>query len=204
MIEVRDYDLSDHKLLEYDENSVLVWIPENTFIVLGASNNPETSVIEENVIVDNIIVYKRKSGGQAVVLTPKVIVISKLFVNSENLQPKTVFKEVNSIIISVLENMGVENLSQEGISDIAISGKKILGSSIYRNKDKLLYHAVINHSEPVSTFERYLKHPQKEPDYRKGRRHGEFVTSLQKEGYILSSNEIIAKTINVLIESITL
>jgi lipoate-protein ligase A len=204
MIEVRDYDLSDHKLLECEENSVLVWIPENTFIVLGASNNPETSVIEENVIVDNIIVYKRKSGGQAVVLTPKVIVISKLFVNSENLQPKTVFKEVNSIIISVLENMGVENLSQEGISDIAISGKKILGSSIYRNKDKLLYHAVINHSEPVSTFERYLKHPQKEPDYRKGRRHGEFVTSLQKEGYILSSNEIIAKTINVLIESITL
>jgi lipoate-protein ligase A len=204
MKEVRNYDLPDHKLLESEENTVLVWIPEKTCIVLGASNNPETSLIAENVIADNIIVYKRNSGGQAVVLTPNVIAISKLFVNSGKLQPKTVFKEVNSQIISVLENLDVKNLSHEGISDIAISGKKILGSSIYRFKEKLLYHAVLNFAEPTSTFERYLKHPLKEPDYRKGRSHSDFVTSLQKEGYCLSANEIIAKATNVLVESITL
>jgi lipoate-protein ligase A len=178
MIEVRDYNLPDSKLLEKNENDVLIWIPDKTIIVLGASDKPETALIIENVITDDIMVCKRKSGGHTVVLSPNVIVISKLFVNSEKLQPKSVFKEVNSRIINALENLGVKNLSHEGISDIAISGKKILGSSIYRNKDKLLYHAVLNHSETASTIERYLRHPQKEPDYRKGRRHGEFVTSL--------------------------
>ena len=188
MKEVRNYDLPDHKLLESEENTVLVWIPEKTCIVLGASNNPETSLIAENVIADNIIVYKRNSGGQAVVLTPNVIAISKLFVNSGKLQPKTVFKEVNSQIISVLENLDVKDLSHEGISDIAISGKKILGSSIYRFKEKLLYHAVLNFAEPTSTFERYLKHPLKEPDYRKGRRHGDFVTSIIENSIYLQIN----------------
>jgi len=47
----------------------------------------------------------------------------------------------------------------------------------------LLYHAVLNLGEPASTFERYLKHPSKEPDYRKGRSHSDFVTSLKEKGY---------------------
>lgn len=202
MIEVRNYDLPDYKLLDSNKNELLVWIPDNTYIVLGASNKPETSLISENVILDKIRVFKRLSGGHAVVLTPRTIVISKLYVNAEKLQPKTVFNEVNFKLISVIESLGVKGLEATGISDIAISGKKILGSSIYRFKNKLLYHAVLNHSEPVTTFERYLKHPQKEPDYRKGRRHGEFVTSIHKEGYILSMNEITEIATKVLSDSI--
>ena len=73
-----------------------------------------------------------------------------------------------------------------GISDITMAGKKILGSSIYRSKEALLYHAVLNLGEPASTFERYLKHPTKEPDYRQGRSHSEFVTSLKEIGYTKS------------------
>lgn len=78
-----------------------------------------------------------------------------------------------------------------GISDNTISGKKILGSAIYRNKDKLLYHAVLNLSEPASTFEKYLKQPVKEPDYRNGRKYIDFVTSLKDNGYTGSYEVII-------------
>jgi lipoate-protein ligase A len=63
-----------------------------------------------------------------------------------------------------LKGAGVKNLAMRGISDIAIDGKKILGSSIYRSKDALLYHAVLNFGEPASTFEKHLKYPSKEPD----------------------------------------
>jgi len=77
-----------------------------------------------------------------------------------------------------------------GISDIAISGKKILGSAIYRSKDALLYHAVLNLGEPATTFERYLRHPSKEPDYRLGRSHSEFVTSLKEKGYNQSYHQL--------------
>jgi len=54
----------------------------------------------------------------------------------------------------------------------------------------LLYHAVLNLGEPASTFERYLKHPSKEPDYRKGRSHSDFVTSLKEKGYANSAHHM--------------
>ncbi len=182
-IAVEAYNLPDIRLLEKQTNQFLVWIPDKTYIVLGASNQPNEALYAEKVIQDKITVLKRPSGGQTVVLTPNNLIISAVFFDKELLHPKEVFNNINLLIISVLEQSGINNLSLKGISDIAISGKKILGSSIYRNKNALLYHAVLNLSESVSTFEKYLKYPSKEPDYRLGRSHSEFVTSLREKGF---------------------
>jgi lipoate---protein ligase len=190
MLEIAKYCLPDIKLLEENSKRFLLWIPDKNYIVLGASNQAEESLFIENVKKDNIIVLKRPSGGQAVMLTPNNLIISVVFDNNKTLQPKDVFLKVNIQILSVLEETGLKNLSFMGISDIAISGKKILGSSIYRNKDKLLYQAVLNIGEPALTFERYLKHPVKEPDYRNKRKHIDFITSLKDNGYSSSNMEL--------------
>jgi lipoate-protein ligase A len=182
-IAVEAYNLPDIHLLEKQTNQFLVWIPDKTYIVLGASNQLNEVLYAEKVIQDKITVLKRPSGGQTVVLTPNNLIISAVFFDKELLHPKEVFNNINMLIINVLEQSGINNLSLKGISDIAISGKKILGSSIYRSKNALLYHAVLNLSESVSTFEKYLKHPSKEPDYRLGRSHSEFVTSLSEKGF---------------------
>ena len=79
----------------------------------------------------------------------------------------------------------------KGISDIAIKDKKILGSAIYRSKDKIFYQAVLNVSENPQLFDKYLKHPKKEPDYRNGRLHSDFVTSFHAEGYVIDAISII-------------
>ena len=50
---------------------------------------------------------------------------------------------------------------------------------------------MLNISEDAEVFEHYLKHPVKEPDYRKGRSHKDFVTSLKAEGYTINTEEII-------------
>jgi lipoate---protein ligase len=183
MLEIKDYCLPDLKLLEENDQCFLIWIPDKTYIVLGASNKPEDSLFTENIIKDNITVMKRFSGGQSVMLTPNNLIISVVFPNTKPLESKNIFNNINSLIISALKEAGINNLSLMGISDIAISGKKILGSAIYKNKEKLLYHAVLNIGEPALTFEKYLKHPVKEPDYRNGRKHIDFVTSLKENGY---------------------
>jgi lipoate---protein ligase len=190
MIEIKKYDLPDFVIYESTKNTFRIWQPEETYIVLGTSNKPEESLNEENILNDHIQVYKRPSGGQSVVLTPKTLVIAVLKIETEIKAPKLFFQEINSIIISALEEFGVKNLFHKGISDIAIGEKKILGSSMYRNKEKNFYHAVLNISESTDLFERYLKHPVKEPDYRKGRTHKDFVTSLKNEGCNLNIDEI--------------
>jgi lipoate---protein ligase len=190
MLQVAEYCLPDIKLFEENDERFLIWIPDKTYIVLGASNHPEESLLVENIRQDNITVLKRPSGGQAVVLTPNNLIISVVFTGKKLLQPKDIFRRINLLIISALEKERINGLSLMGISDITISGKKILGSAIYRSTDKLLYHAVLNLGETVSTFEKYLKHPVKEPDYRNGRKHADFVSSLKEKGYTGSYKNI--------------
>jgi lipoate-protein ligase A len=190
MFDTSKYYLPDIDLLKKKSNQFMIWIPDKVYIVLGASNNPKDTLNIENVTNDNITVLKRPSGGQAVILTPNNIIIAAVFFDQNIIHPKDVFQHINKLIISAIEKSGIHNLSMMGISDIAISGKKILGSAIYRSKDALLYHAVLNLGEPATTFERYLKHPSKEPDYRQGRSHSDFVTSLKEKGYTKSGHHL--------------
>jgi lipoate-protein ligase A len=104
--------------------------------------------------------------------------------------PRLYFNAYNEKIIRALRGLGIKNLSANGISDICIGNQKILGSSIYRNKDRVFYHGVLNRAESVDVIERYLKHPLREPGYRDGRRHKDFVTSLSQQGYRFTGEEI--------------
>ena len=192
MIEIQKYDLPDFDIMHDAETSTahFLWQPGDVYVVLGNSNKPEENLNEKEISEDNVQVYKRPSGGETVVLTPKTLVISAKITLDTFSDPKYYFRYFNKKIIDGLENLGVKNLSYRGISDIALKSKKILGSSIYRKRKALFYHAVLNVSEPVETIERYIKYPTKEPDYRKGRSHKEFVTSLYNEGYSFSLDQI--------------
>jgi lipoate-protein ligase A len=185
MIEANTYNLPDYKILHSEQETVFhIWQPDNTYIVLGRSNRDlSQSVHTEQAQNDHVEIYKRPSGGEAVVLSPDMLVISVKLPLENTLKTHQYFRYINHAIIRALKRAGIKNLKEKGISDIAIGPKKILGSSIYRKSDAIFYHAVLNISEPVSTISRYLKHPSREPDYRNGRDHDEFVTSLSKEGY---------------------
>ena len=44
---------------------------------------------------------------------------------------------------------------------------------------------------PIWWIEKYLKHPSKEPDYRQGRKHSEFVTSLHESGFYINALDLL-------------
>jgi len=193
MIEAQKYDLPDITILHdfNDQVKSFFWIPDKVYVILGVSNNCEDSLNQNNILSDTIPVFKRPSGGEAVVLSPKTLVISAVAKYENLTSPKEFFKLYNNKIIIGLNSFGIEHLYSKGISDISIKDKKILGSSIYRTKDKIFYQAVLNVNENPNLFERYLKHPKKEPDYRKGRTHNDFVTSICAEGYNIEPDTII-------------
>ncbi len=193
MIEVKKYDLPDSRLIdiEAEGNDWIFWPPDRTYLVLGQSNKAEQSFYADRVIADRIPVYKRPSGGESVILTPKTLVISVRLIAQQLENPQVSFRKINNVIIEGLAGLGVQNLAYRGISDICIGEKKILGSSIYRKKNLVFYQAVLNISEDIEMIGKYLRHPSREPSYRMGRDHLEFVTSIHERGFPLSHNEII-------------
>lgn len=178
------YNLPDEKILEsLEEIDSLVWQPDQRYLVLGRSNEAIKSLKVETVDQDQVVVLKRPSGGEAVLLSQNMLVIALKIPLSTVPKAHDVFVIANDIIKQTLTKMGVQNITSRGISDICIGEQKILGSAIFKKPTVVFYHAVLNISEDVNLIDRYLKHPTKEPKYRLGRNHLAFVSSLHKEGY---------------------
>lgn len=192
MIDVLKYNLPDINILDENQPDLKfnVWQPDKIYLILGQSNTIGESLNNEQVEKDEVAVYKRPSGGQTVILTANTLVISTTITAIKFVNPDIYFKTINNLIISILQNAGIKNLLLKGISDIAIGEKKIMGSAIYRNHQKVFYHSVLNVAEKTDLMEKYIKHPVKEPDYRLGRPHANFVTSIRAEGYNFDVNEI--------------
>ena len=186
-----DYNLPDIELLNSDDVfGYKIFKPAKTYVVLGRSNAVESSTYMELLSDNNIEVIKRPSGGEAVLISPKTVIIAIKFPIVKGKKPTHYFYTANNSITECLEYFGVEGINSNGISDLSIGNKKILGSAIYKHKDSMFYHAVLNLSEDKNIIGKYLKHPSKEPDYRKGRPHFDFITSVNAEGYNISFYDI--------------
>src|SRR5512133_2094325 len=125
---VSSYNLTDSAIFSGTGDGLLVWQPDDTYVVLGQSNTAEMSLIAENVTADNIKVTKRPTGGEAVVLTPRMAVITVAREFTGMTGSKEFFREVNTMITEALEDLGVRSLGAKGISDITVGNRKILGS----------------------------------------------------------------------------
>jgi len=192
-VEIQEYNLPDIEIFQKPRSGYdfIIWQPDKIYLILGQSNKMEESLFLEKVESDGISVLRRPSGGEAVILTPITLVISAVIVDAEIKKPHQYFKTFNDIIINGLLQAGIENVVPKGISDLAIEDKKISGSSIYHKKDKLFFQSVLNVAESTEKIIKYIKHPKREPDYRKGRKHDEFITSLIKHYPKLSANYLI-------------
>ncbi len=192
MIEIKKYDLPDAQMWAGGDGDsrFSVWLPAFLCIVLGQGSKSREALCCERVQQEQIPVYRRPSGGEAVILSPNMLVVSILKKNEPLRSPAIYFSRYNSKIISVLAGLGVGDLCAQGVSDICIGNRKLVGSAIYRTKDRLFYHAVLNVSEPGDTFSKYLMHPNREPAYRSKRPHPEFVTSLKDRGYDIAVEDI--------------
>ncbi|MEJ5304101.1 MAG: hypothetical protein HPY80_12320 [Bacteroidales bacterium] len=190
-MEVQEYNLPDKKLLDTPiVPAAMLWQPDEVYIVLGRSNQAESSVYPERLEADGVTLLKRPSGGETVVLTPRMLVIACTWPLGVDSSSSVIFRMSNQIVMDVLRQQGVNEVNQKGISDISLGETKIAGSAMHRARDRWFYHAVLNVAEPTGTIAWYLKHPRREPDYRKGRPHTLFVTNLWEAGYHLNLSDL--------------
>lgn len=180
-----------NKIDQGKEYEYAVYEAERTVVVLGRSRRVDEDVLVENCLHDDIPILRRAGGGGTVVLGRGIIILSVAGATHVPFSLREHMNAVNMAIVQVLLDAHVKDLRISGISDIAIGNRKIVGSSLYRKRDTVLYQGSLLHSPDMSIFDRYLKHPKIEPDYRCGRSHREFLTSLFQEGYLIEMGDLI-------------
>ncbi len=178
------YDAQALDRFEREGPFVWLWEAEQIECVLGAGT-PQTDVDLALCCATDVPVYRRKGGGGAVVLSPGCLIITACYDGSRKAFATQWVMPIAEAIVRALQSLGVKEACVRGLGDVALGDRKILGSSLYANRKVALYQGSLLVNPDLELIPQYLPHPSREPDYRRGRSHLDFVTSLARAGFDL-------------------
>ncbi|QEH36293.1 putative lipoate-protein ligase A [Aquisphaera giovannonii] len=75
-----------------------------------------------------------------------------------------------------------------GSGDLTVDGRKVAGSAQRRLRSWFLVHASILYQFDLGRIDRYLKVPLRQPAYREGRSHADFLSNLDRPRRILEAS----------------
>ncbi len=179
---MKTYDFDDdliRKVKTTQHPQYKIYRPENVLIVLGRGSDPEIELNLDACKRDDIPIYQRAGGGCSVVLDAGNVIVSVVLPVGGFLNSSKYFDKLSQWLIGKLDDLGFVGIYQDGVSDLVLDGMKIGGSSMKRTKEYLYYSTTLLIEPDITLMERYLKYPPREPEYRKGRSHSDFVGKLQ-------------------------
>jgi len=150
-----------------------------TAVVVGRGSRPALELRQEACHADGMKILRRRGGGCAVVLDPGNVIVSTA-VTAPGLRIADHFETLSNWLIAGLARAGVADVVQRDISDLCIGDYKVAGACMYRARNLVFYSASVLVDPDITLMERYLHHPPREPEYRRGRPHAQFVTSLRE------------------------
>lgn len=157
------------------ENWMILNMGSPKAVVMGLSSSADDWVKQDKLSKDGIPLIQRFSGGGTVFVDEDTIFASWI-INRKDLDvepfPKPIlrwtadfYKKSLNIPLTLKEN------------DYTLGNKKIGGNAQYLKKDRWLHHTTFLQDVDMNNMD-YLRHPKREPDYRKGRNHSDFITTL--------------------------
>ncbi|MFM8253209.1 MAG: biotin/lipoate A/B protein ligase family protein [Planctomycetota bacterium] len=176
----------DEALLEAAESGELtgevlrLWESSQTAVVLGRAScwQDESSVAACRD--DRIEVVRRASGGAAVMIGRGCLMyalILDLSLRPELANIDAAHQWVMQRLLAAIRPL-VPDVEFQGTCDLTYRQRKFSGNSLRCKRGHLLYHGTILYDFPVPLLTRYLGTPPRQPAYRAGRGHEEFVTNL--------------------------
>lgn len=126
-------------------------------------------------------VLKRSTGGGSVLQTGGVLNYSLVTPAPGNLDLKASFRPGIDLICAILEACGRSG-TPKGSSDVAVGDRKISGNAQARRWKAVLVHGTLLVDFDYDLAEAILRHPPREPAYRRARSHRDFLVTLRSFG----------------------
>jgi lipoate-protein ligase A len=150
-------------------------------VVLGYANGADKEADVEFCTRNRVAINRRISGGGTVVLTDGCLCYSLVLPIIFN----TPFEHINRTNRFIMETSrdALERLTRrpvkvEGVSDLALNGRKFSGNAQKRGSRALLFHGSFLLNADLNLIANCLRHPTLEPEWRSKRAHTDFITNL--------------------------
>lgn len=167
------------------------WEPSAVFVVVGYANSVASEVHVEICERDGIPVLRRVSGGGTVLQAPGCLNYT-LILRVDADPALASIDGTNRFILErhcrALGNLiegpgprapsGGRRVERCGDTDLALDGLKCSGNAQRRRQRALLFHGTFLLQADLGLIERFLPLPSRQPPYRAGRAHRDFLTNL--------------------------
>jgi lipoate-protein ligase A len=157
-----------------------VWEFPRPVVVLGAGCRLRENVNEETCHADAVPILRRASGGGTVLWGHGCLLFSLVLRcdrSPELTQIMSSYRHILGRIAAALAADGVQ-AEQAGTSDLAIAGRKFSGNAQQRKRSHFLHHGTLLYGFDLAQVGRYLLPPPRQPEYRDGRAHTDFLCNL--------------------------
>ncbi len=158
------------------------WEWPTTAVILGASGKVHDDVDEDACLRDGVPLQRRASGGGTVLLGTGCLLYTFVLSMEANPALRDIHASYRYLLNWTAQALkSAAAMTQEGISDLAVAGRKISGSSQQRKRNYMLHHGTLLYDFDVRAMSRYLRMPEKQPAYRAQRAHDAFVENLHAD-----------------------
>jgi lipoate-protein ligase A len=157
-----------------------VWELDHRAVVLGASGRMHEDVDVDACRADGVVIARRSSGGGTVLIGPGALnftVVLPIDADPRLRAVDTAQLYILERAADVLRALGPD-VRVRGSGDLTIAGRKCAGSAQRRLKRHLMVHASVLYGIGSGEVARYLRTPGRQPEYRAGRSHEDFLTEL--------------------------
>jgi len=184
-LSVAPYDRDDDLIVGVRRGlggQVRVAVGPAPMVVLGRGSRPERELRLDRCFADAVPVRRRRGGGCAVVLDPGNIIVSLVLAAEGFGNSGRYLGGASRWLIDGLARAGLPGVEQRGICDLVLGQRKVGGACLYRARGLVYYSTTLLVDPRLDLITRYLCHPPREPDYRAGRAHVDFLGCLDPGG----------------------
>ena len=171
------------------QETLRFWEPGQTLVVLGRSSKAAAEAHLSRCAQSGIKVLRRCSGGAAIVAGPGCLMYGVVL--SYELHPELRALDLaHRYVLSRLRDALLplkSGVQLRGTSDLALGERKFSGNSLRCKRDHLLYHGTLLYDFDLAQIQELLALAPRQPAYRQGRGHGEFLTNLGVSPEILKA-----------------
>jgi lipoate---protein ligase len=176
--------LDEAMLIEADAGRgqalVRFWEPGAYAVVLGASRRLGEEVDVAACRADNVPIFRRSSGGGTVLIGPGTLNITVILPETAGPGLSAVDTAQRHVLGRMADSIRALGPPLEvlGHGDLVLGDRKCAGSAQRRLSRWFLVHCSILNRFPIDRIGRYLTVPHRQPAYRRGRCHREFLCNL--------------------------
>ncbi|GIX05794.1 MAG: lipoate--protein ligase A [Candidatus Poribacteria bacterium] len=155
-----------------------LWRPRQRFVVLGYGRRLAEEVNLEACRRLSVPIYRRRTGGGTVLQSPGCLNYA-LVLPAEELPtaPRSAQQAVlERIAAAIRQAFGLPLEIEE--TDLVLGDRKVAGTAARRQRQSWLIHGSLLLEPDLELMEQVLRTPDRQPAYRRGRSHREFLGRL--------------------------